>query len=149
MLNAFRFSSIAVALIVAMFAWTSTASAHGRTAAVIDIEIYKGSFVIGFEGGSGNLSHHGRHYPLSVAGITLGLSIGLSKANLSGTVHNLHHVSDIEGVYKAFQAGAALVTEGEKYIRLKNSKGVELVLSGGQVGLEFAFDVNGIHISLR
>ena len=147
--RAFRFSSAAIALIVAMFAWTAAASAHGRTAAVIDIELYKGSFVIGFEGGGGNLFHHGRDYPLSVAGITLGLSIGLSKANLSGAVHNLQHVSDIEGVYKAFQAGAAVVTGGKKYIRLRNSKGVELAITGDQAGFEFAFDVNGIHISLR
>lgn len=132
-------------LTVAMFL---SAPASAQRPSPIEITLYKGSFVIGIEGGSGTVHYRGRPYDLSIAGLSFGLSVGLSKAELHGQVLNLHRLEDIEGIYNAFQAGAAMVYGG-KVVHVKNSKGVEIAVSGDSVGAEFSLDLNGISVSLK
>jgi hypothetical protein len=146
MTHLLRAASAAFAFIVVAIFLTAPASA--QRAAPIDITLYKGSFVIGIEGGSGTVHYRGRPYDLSIAGLSFGLSVGLSKAELHGHVTNLHRLEDIEGVYNAFQAGAAMVYGG-KVVNVKNSKGVVIAVSGDSVGAEFSLDLNGMSVSLR
>jgi hypothetical protein len=63
-------------------------------------------------------------------------------------VQNLNNVSDISGTYGATEAGYALVS-GRKTARLKNTKGVVLVLRGRQVGLEVQLDLSGLQVALK
>jgi len=114
----------------------------------IYIEYVSGGFILGGAGGSGTLVYNGKRYPLSVGGISVGVTIGLAKARLAGQVYNLRRVSDIAGTYSATDAGYALVG-GRKTARLTNSRGVVLVLRGREVGVEATLDVSGISISLR
>lgn len=120
------------------------AAADGK----IELTLYKAGFIVGGSGGSGKLIFQGKEYPLSIGGVSLGATIGASKAELMGEVMNLKNASDIEGTYTAGQAGAALAG-GEKVANLKNSRGVELKLKGKQIGLEFALDLSGMQISLK
>jgi hypothetical protein len=85
---------------------------------------------------------------VKISGVSLGATIGVSKAQLIGTVKNLKKLSDIEGTYAAAQAGVALAG-GQKAIELKNSKDVVLSVKGKQVGLEFSLDLNGLEIKLK
>jgi lipid-binding SYLF domain-containing protein len=114
----------------------------------VEIELYKAGFIVGGSGGSGKLIFQGKEYPLSIGGVSLGATIGVSKAELIGEVLNLKKVSDIEGTYTAGQASLA-VAGGEKVAELKNSRGVQLKLKGKQVGLEFALDLSGMELSLK
>ena len=59
--------------------------------------------------GSGTLTFHGRTYRLSVGGLSYGFTFGGSQTDLYGRVRNIHRPSDIEGVYGAGSAGAAVV----------------------------------------
>ncbi len=142
------FVTTAAALIVAagtlLFANLAVAAPSGT----IQLTLYKAGFIVGASGGNGTLTFKGKRYPLSIGGVSLGATIGASKAELVGEVYNLKRPSDIEGVYSAAQAGVAVVGGG-KVADLTNSKGVNLKVRGGQVGLEFALDLSGMSVSLK
>jgi hypothetical protein len=142
--GALRSSLVAVAVTLApMLAppgWAATGT--------VQFEIVKAGFIVGVGGGSGTLVFQGRRYPLSVGGLSLGATIGASKAELVGRALNLRRASDIAGTYTAVGAGAA-VAGGASGIRLQNAKGVVLELRGRNIGLEFTASVSGVEISLR
>jgi hypothetical protein len=114
----------------------------------LEIDIYKAGFIIGVSGGSGLLHFQGRGYPVSIGGVSLGATIGASKAELIGEVYNLTKPSDIAGTYVAAQAGVA-AAGGAKVFDLTNSKGVNLKLRGAQIGFELSLDLSGMQIKLK
>ena len=141
------FLKVVATIIVAggTLAFANIAAAADGT---IVLEIYKAGFIVGGSGGSGTLTYKGKKYPVSIGGVSLGATIGASKAELIGDVRNLKNVTDIEGVYTAMQAGAA-VAGGTKVAHLKNSRGVELDVKGKQIGLEISLDLSGMQLSLK
>ncbi len=129
---------------------TPSAAADPATAprpATIELEIYKAGFIVGVSGGRGTLHFEGRSHPLSIAGVSVGATAGVSKAEMVGEVQNLHRLADIEGTYSATQAGLAL-GGGEKITQLENARGVVLRVRGKQIGIELSLDLNGMQISL-
>jgi hypothetical protein len=141
----FRFRTALVAFALAVAGMSTAARADSGT---IRISVLKGGWFIGASGGSGTLTFHGRQYPLSIGGIDAGLVFGGSQTNLSGRVSHIRSPSDVEGVYGAAGAGAAIVG-GARAIVLTNHKGAVLELSGRQVGLMVNVDLSGLAISLR
>jgi hypothetical protein len=123
-------------------------AANAQMKCSVSIEIVKAGFIIGAGGGSGTLTCGDKKYRLEVGGIKAGLLIGAAKANLRGPVRNLHRVSDIEGTYAGAGAGIA-VAGGVKGAVVKNEKGVELSLSGTQVGIEGGLDLSGTVVRLK
>lgn len=142
-----RWGSTLVAAVAAcsLLAFSPAAVAANGT---IEIELYKAGFIVGGSGGNGTLRLAGKRYPIDIGGVSLGATIGFSKAELIGQVLNIKRPSDIEGVYTAVQAGVAVVG-GAKVAQLKNSKGVVLKVQGKQVGLEFALDLSGMQVNLK
>lgn len=126
----------------------SLASAAHADSGSIRISIIKGGWIIGGSGGSGTLTFHGKHYPLSIGGLSAGLVFGASQTELHGRVRNIRRPSDVNGVYGAGGAGAALGV-GARVIVLTNAKGAVLELSGRQVGLIANLDLSGLAISLK
>jgi hypothetical protein len=145
-----RFSSGFRAALVALFALAGAgvSSAAHADSGTIWISELKGGWFIGASGGSGTLIFHGRRYPLSIGGLSVGLVFGASETRLYGHVSNIRRPSDVAGVYGAAGAGAALVV-GARAIVLRNEKGAVLTLSGRQVGLIANADLSGLAISLR
>jgi len=144
-------SAMRVFLCAAMFfagAIHTSAFAEGKPSAKIQFDIYKAGLVVGVSGGSGTLTFKGKEYPISIGGVSLGATIGASKAEFVGDVYNLSAAGDIEGIYSGAKAGLALAG-GEKVAELKNSKDVVLKVSGKQIGLELTLDLNGMQISLK
>jgi hypothetical protein len=123
-------------------------SAIAQMKCSVSIEIVKAGVIIGAGGGSGTLTCGNKKYGLEVGGIKAGLLIGAAKANLRGPVRNLHHVKDIEGTYAGAGAGIA-VAGGVKGAVVRNEKGVELSLSGTQVGIEGGLDLSGTVVRLK
>ena len=142
------FMSAAASLILAAGTLMLSGLAAAAPDGTIELEIYKAGFIAGVSGGSGKLKFQGKEYPVSIGGVSLGATIGASKAELIGEVNNLKKLSDIEGTYTAGQAGVALAG-GSKVAQLKNSKGVELKVKGKQIGLEFSLDLGCMEISLK
>lgn len=113
----------------------------------ISMTITKGGFVIGAAGGSGTLNCNGRRYPIEVGGINAGLIIGVSKMSLRGKARHLRRISDIEGNYAKTGASAAAGVGGTNLLA-RNEHGVELAMTGSQVGLEASLDLGGLTIRL-
>jgi lipid-binding SYLF domain-containing protein len=114
----------------------------------IRISVIKAGWVIGGSGGNGVLDFRGRRYPLSIGGMSYGLTFGASQTDLVGRVTNIRHPSDVAGVYGAAGAGLA-VGGGAQAIVLRNEKGAVLTLAGRQVGLIASADLSGLAIALR
>lgn len=136
----------------ALIALTITAAALA-TAAYADsgsirFNVVKAGFVIGGSAGGGTLLFHGRRYPLSIGGISYGFTFGASATDFVGTVTNIRRPSDVNGVYGAAGAGAA-IGRGVGGIVLTNQNGAVLTLSGRQAGLIVAADLNGLVITVR
>ena len=125
----------------------SVASAHADSGAV-RISFIKAGIVIGGAVGNGTLTFRGCTYRLSVGGLSYGFTFGGSQTFLRGTVSNINHPSDIEGVYGAAGAGATVI-RGPQAIVLTNQKGAVLQLAGNQTGLMVNLDLSGMALSLR
>ena len=134
-----------IALAVMLAGSLSPARADSGT---VRISFLKAGWVIGGNVGTGTLTFRGRTYPLSVGGMSYGFTFGGSQTDLRGTVSNIFHPSDIEGVYGAAGAGATVI-RGPQAIVLTNQKGAVLQLSGTQTGLMVNLDVSGMALSLR
>jgi hypothetical protein len=136
----------AAGLVAIAFAAAPSASqaASGR----IQIEIVRAGFIVGVSGGSGTLTFKGKRYPLNIGGVSVGATVGASKAVLSGTVSNINSPADIAGTYGAAGAGLSVVS-GARAARLRNAKGVVLEVRGQQTGLEFSADLSGMQIGLK
>jgi hypothetical protein len=113
----------------------------------IQFTVVKAGLVIGGSGGSGTLSFKGRRYALSIGGLSYGFTFGASRTNFRGTVSNIRRPQDVEGVYVAGSAGAAL-GRGAQVIVLTNQNGAVLSLSGQSVGAIVSADLNGLALSL-
>ena len=107
----------------------------------------KSALIIGVGQGNGTLAFRGRSYPLDISGISFGATIGSSKTTLTGHAYNMRAPSDIEGTYGAIGMGSALVV-GAGGVRLKNDRGVELLLTGVKLGAEITVAVSGMTVRL-
>jgi hypothetical protein len=140
------FRTIVTALIALLaLSLASTARADSGT---VRLSFLKAGWIIGGSVGEGTLTFRGRTYPLAIGGLSYGLTFGGSQTYLHGRVRNIFRPSDIEGVYGAAGAGAAVI-RGPQAIILTNPKGAVLELSGRQTGLMVNLDLSGMALSLR
>ena len=144
LLSGLRASLIALMALVGAGASTAAHADSGT----IRISVVKGGWFIGASGGNGVLNFQGRRYPLSIGGLSYGLTFGASQTDLVGRVTNIRRPSDVAGVYGAAGAGLA-IGGGAQAIVLRNEKGATLTLSGRQVGLIASADLSGLAIALR
>jgi len=147
MFNPSRLTAFAALALVAALSFTAPAAAQ-TPSGTIAFKFFKAGFIVGGGGGSGTLYYQGKSYPFNVGGISLGLTIGVAKADLVGEVYNLTNPADIQGTYSAASASVAVVGGG-KTASLKNSRGVVLKVRGKQIGLQFSLDLGGLSINLK
>ena len=141
--------TLLAAIVAGALAGAAPASmAQAKPDATIAFDIFKAGFIVGGSGGSGTLNYKGKSYPLNIGGVSLGATIGVTKAELQGEVYGLKDVADIAGTYGAAQAGFAIVG-GNKVADLRNAKGVQLKIRGKQVGLALEADLSGLQIELK
>jgi hypothetical protein len=136
-----------LATIVLAGAWSLTLSPAQADGGRIRFTVVKAGLVIGGSGGSGTLSFKGRQYRLSIGGLSYGFTFGASQTDFRGTVSNIRRPQDVEGVYAAGSAGAAL-GRGAQVIILTNQNGAVLTVSGQSVGAIISADLNGLVLSL-
>lgn len=139
-----RIGLVALAAVAALSV-TSAAKADSGT---ISFNVVKAGFVVGGSAGSGTLNFHGKHYPISIGGLSWGFTFGASDTRFHGRVTHIRRPSDVAGVYAAAGGGAAAV-RGAQAIVLQNPNGATLTLTGRSAGLIVAADLNGMAIGLR
>ena len=147
MLSLFRVTKFCAAITVAAIILTGATSQSYAETGSVRLKITKVGFIVGVGGGSGILTFKGRHYRLSIGGVSAG-TIGVAGMDLVGTASNLRTAADIVGTYSALSAGIA-VAGGGKVATLQNSNGVVLQLQGRQVGFSASLSVSGLTISLQ
>jgi hypothetical protein len=113
----------------------------------IEFRVVRGGFILGFGSGSGSLFFKGERSSLKIGGVSLGATVGLASADFVGRARNLRQARDIEGTYRAVGAGLA-AAGGSAVARLRNSRGVELEVSGKQMGFMASVDLSGLRIRL-
>jgi hypothetical protein len=128
----------------AAFSATPSQAETGRVAVVFT----KGGFILGVGGGEGVLVLHGKQYPFTVSGMSVGFTIGASSAKYVGRALHLRGPASIEGSYTVAGAGGAVVA-GAGGVVLQNASGVVLELSGPKVGAEVSAAVGGVTIRLK
>jgi hypothetical protein len=141
-------------LTLALILWISCSFVGVRLAAAQNvptgtIQLSGGSIAagIGFTWGSGTLIFEGKTYRLKVDGLSI-LQVGVSSYTASGTVYDLTKLSDINGIYTAVSAGAA-VAGGASATAMKNSHGVLIQWVANHIGLNFSLAAKGVEIELQ
>ena len=142
-----RTTRICLTLLAAVITATTLPPSAFADSGTVHLTISKAGFIVGVGGGSGTLIFHGKSYPLSIGGVSVG-TIGAARAQLVGHVRNIRNPEDIAGTYSAITASVA-VAGGGKVATLQNAKGVILELRGKQVGFELSAALSGLEISLR
>jgi hypothetical protein len=145
-----RWGSVTVALI----AWISCGLVEVRSAVAQSvptgtIELSGGSVAagIGYTWGHGTLIFEGKKYRLKVQGLSI-VQVGVSQYTASGTVYDLTKLSDINGIYTAVAAGAA-IAGGASATAMKNSHGVLIQLVSNHLGLNFSLSAKGVMVKLE
>lgn len=138
---------ISIALAPAGLAASGASPADAATGN-IEFRVVRAGLIVGFGGGSGSLFYKGNRYPFSIGGISVGATIGIASIDFVGRARNLSRPRDIEGNYRAVAAGLS-VAGGGAVARLRNSRGVELEVSGKKIGLKASADLNGLRIRLE
>jgi hypothetical protein len=141
-------SRLTVALIVLISSGLVKAhSAASQDVPDATIEFSGGSVAagVGYTWGRGILTYEGKHYPVKVDGLSI-VHVGVSHYTASGAVYHMTQVTDINGVYTAVSAGAA-VAGGASATAMKNSKGVVIQFAATHVGLNFNLSPNGVKIT--
>jgi hypothetical protein len=135
-----------LALLGAMMV-ASIERAYADTGAV-SVIFTKGGLIVGVGGGEGVLTLHGKRYPFTVSGMSIGATIGASTTKLVGKALNVTGPRSIEGGYTTIGAGGAAVA-GAGGVQLQNANGVILQLSGPKVGAELSAALGGVTIRLK
>ena len=114
----------------------------------VSVVFTKGGLIVGVGGGQGVLTFHGKHYPFTVSGMSMGFTVGASTTKFVGRALNLRSPGDLAGSYVVAGAGGA-VAAGAGGVQLQNANGVILQLSGPKVGAEVSAAVGGVTIVMR
>jgi hypothetical protein len=142
-------SKLTVALIVLLCCCLlEVQSAASQEVPDATIELSGGSVAagIGYSWAKGILTYQGKHYPVKVDGLSI-IHVGVSHYTASGAVYHMTQVTDINGVYTAVSAGAA-IAGGASATAMKNSKGVVIQMTSTHIGLNFSLGTKGVTISL-
>ena len=135
---------VALGLLVSVGVATPTRAETGAVSVVFT----KGGFIVGVGGGQGVLTFRRKHYPFTVSGMSVGLTVGASTTKFVGRALNLRSPADLAGSYAVAGAGAA-VAAGAGGVQLQNANGVILQLSGPRVGAEVSAAVGGVTIMMQ
>lgn len=149
--NRFRWwSKLALALLIWLscsVARTGLAVAQGVPSGTLELSGGSVAAGIGYTWGHGTLVFDGKKYRLKVQGLSI-VQVGISQYTASGTVYGLTKPSDINGIYTAVSAGAA-VAGGASATTMKNSKGVVIQWVATHQGLNLSLSAKGVSIHLQ
>ena len=98
--RAMKFAAVILAAAVMLISLAPPSYAESGT---VRLRITRAGFIVGAGGGTGTLVFHGRTYPLSVGGLSVG-TFGAATADVVGRAFNLRRAQDIVGTYTAVGA---------------------------------------------
>src|SRR5215204_1873279 len=126
-------------------AWTAMGNRLQADAATVRVLFGTAGIVVGVGNGKGTLTFQGKTYPFEVSGASLGATLTQTASELEGRALNLRTPGDLAGNYIAIGAGGAIVG-GAGVARLRNAKGVTLVVRGPKLGVGLSVNLARVTI---
>jgi hypothetical protein len=139
---------IIMSAFLSLAAWTTTVNPSQADTGTVRILFGASGAVIGVGNGDGVLTFHGKTYPFEVSGASLGATLVLTVSELVGQARNLRTPGDLAGNYIAVGAGGAVVG-GIGVARLRNAKGVIMVVRGPKLGAGLSVALAHVTITMR
>ena len=102
---------------------------------------------VGYVWGSGTLDFGGAPHKVKMSGLSI-VDVGAAKISASGAVYHLKTISDFDGTYTTFAAGAT-VAGGGGVAYLRNQKGVVIRLDSTTEGLRFNLSASGVTLKVE
>jgi hypothetical protein len=131
----------------ALTAWLVGVMPSYAISGTVRVTVAKAGFVVGAGAGQGTLTFRHRKYPFIVQGLSVGTTAGASVNKLVGRADYINKLSDFDGTYSVVGAGGALVG-GVGGVRLRNARGVAILLQGPKAGLEMSANITKVVITL-
>jgi len=144
-----RRMSVALFTATILFLFGSLCRAAGDAEPVGTIELKGGSVAVGvgFSWASGTLTYKGKQYPITADGFDVG-DVGVTDVRATGKVYNMTSLSDFDGAYSGFSAGATLVAGGAA-VAMTNQNGVHMELTSGSEGVKFTFSGGTVNFKIK
>jgi len=102
---------------------------------------------VGYVWGSGTLDFGGTAHKVKLSGLSV-VDVGAAKVSASGSVYNLKNLSDFNGTYTTFSAGAT-VAGGGGVAYLRNQNGVVIRLDSTTEGLRLNLSASGVTLQVE
>jgi hypothetical protein len=131
----------------ALTAWLVGVTPSYAISGTVRVTVAKAGLFVGAGAGRGTLTFRHRNYPFIVQGLSVGITAGASVNKLVGRADYINELSDFAGTYSVVGAGAAVVG-GVGGVRLRNAKGVAILLQGPKAGLEMSANITKVVITL-
>jgi hypothetical protein len=141
------FRSVMTAAVLALAAWTARVNPSRADTGTVHILFGASGVVVGVGDGKGTLTFHGKTYPFEISGASFGATLSQTVSEFEGQVRNLRAPGDLAGNYIAVGAGGAIVG-GVGVARLRNGKGVVLVVRGSKLGAGVSVNVARVTITM-
>lgn len=129
----------------------SDASANATAAdesADATLKLKGGSFAVGvgYVWGHGTMNYQGTPHKFRIHGVSVA-DVGGANISAAGVVMHLEKLSDFNGNYVAWSAGAT-IGGGGSAVYMKNEHGVVIKLISSTQGLRFNLSTNGVKVRL-
>ena len=140
--------SLITSTFLALAAWTATVTPSHAETGTVRVVFGAAGVVAGVGSGEGTLTLHGKTYPFEVSGASFGATLALTVSEYEGRAMNLRTPGDLAGNYIAVVAGGA-IAGGMGVARLRNAKGVILVVRGPKLGAGLSVALAHVTITMR
>ena len=133
---------------LALAAWTATVNPSQADTGTVRVVFGAAGVVWGVGNGQGTLTFHGKTYSFELSGASFGATLALTVSEYEGRALNLRTPGDLAGNYIALGAGGA-IAGGMGIARLRNAKGVILVVRGPKLGAGLSVALARVTITMR
>jgi hypothetical protein len=140
--------SLITSAFLALAAWTATVNPSQADTGTVRVVFGAAGVVAGVGNGEGTLTFRGKTYPFEVSGVSFGATLALTVSEYEGRALNLRSPGDLAGNYIALAAGGA-IAGGMGIARLRNTKGVILVVRGPKLGAGLSVALARVTITMR
>jgi hypothetical protein len=140
--------SVITPAFLALAAWTATVNPSQADTGTVHVLFSTAGVVAGVGDGRGTLTFQGMTYQFVVSGVSIGATVAMTVAELEGRALNLRAPGDLAGNYIGGGASVAIVGGGG-VARLRNAKGVILVVRGSKLGAGLSINVARVTITMR
>jgi hypothetical protein len=142
-----NFRRVVAAAAFALAAGTATAGPSQADTGAVRVLFGTSGIVAGVGEGKGVLTFQGKTYSFQVSGVSFGATLAQTVSELEGRAMHLRAPGDLAGNYIAIGVGGAIVG-GMGVARLRNAKGVVLVVRGPKLGAGLSLNLARVTITM-